>query len=372
MKTVPTVNINYGKVNNDYVGLSTIPKQYSVHSIDQGFILNVMVVGRRGLGSSTLVNSIFGAPLVGKDRSDEMTTILNEIVEDGIRLKVSVTTYHGEEYDEIQNLISQRNKEYYESEQGLSLRHDDHRIHVCLYILPADRMSSAEISGMKKISKICNLIPIIAKADMYTESELRDRKEVVEKIVIENGITIFRYDLGMNTNVDDVPGVVDTQGEYQESQYVVSVDDQKQVTSSGVDTHVLATIASEKTYDFQGKIIRGRKYGWGFVDVTNEKHSDFLKLRKILITAHYEDLIWETNTVFYNAYRNAILCKEKNSNDSDAQELLKIRLGRLQAQMEDILEKKHRATIESLKKEESEIIEQSSVNETRIALTKSE
>ena len=63
------------------VGFSEIPEQVRASSIEEGFHFNLLVVARRGLGTSTLVNSLFSAPLIAKDRPDSITTTVNEIIE---------------------------------------------------------------------------------------------------------------------------------------------------------------------------------------------------------------------------------------------------------------------------------------------------
>ena len=52
-----------------------------------------------------------------------------------------------------------------------------------------------------------------------------------------------------------------------------------------------------------GKKIRGRKYPWGIIDVDNEEHCDFVKLRQMLIRTHMEELKEFTNEVIYESYR---------------------------------------------------------------------
>lgn len=86
---VPRVENDYGIVTCKNVGFSKIAEQYSMHAAETGFLLNVMIVGRKGLGSSTLINSLFSAPLVQKNRPTKFTTTLNEIIEDGVNNKLS-------------------------------------------------------------------------------------------------------------------------------------------------------------------------------------------------------------------------------------------------------------------------------------------
>ncbi|KAI4291784.1 hypothetical protein PAPHI01_1058 [Pancytospora philotis] len=350
MRAVPSVETSYGKLCAETVGLSTIPDQFSRQAIGQGFVLNLLVLGRRGSGASTLVNALFRAPLVQKERSDEVTTTCNEIVEEGVRLSVSVTTYHGDEHAAAIRFIEGRYKEYYENEQSLVGRNTDRRVHACLYLLPSDKLSNAELRAIKAISQLCNLIPVITKADVYTNRELVLRKEVVAGLLCEHGIAGFKYNKRLIEDVDDVPGIIDMQGT-SELVPLSSEASLPQLTDGKEDVRLLATIASERLYDYQGKIIRGRRYPWGFVDIENESISDFLALQRILLHVHYEDLLHRTDVVYYQQYRTEARAKEKASAEND-EEVLRLRLGRLQTQIEEILDRKHEEVLERLAKEE--------------------
>lgn len=351
---MPTVETSYGSITlQEDTGFVAIQEQISRHAAHKGFILNLLVVGRRGLGASTLVNSLFSVPLVAKDRPNELTTSINEIAEDGIVLRVAVTTYHGEDYNAVLKFIEQQNEEYYEKEQGLFGKIDDRRLHACLYLLPGNRIHANEMRAMRAISKVCNMLPVITKADMYTEEELAGRRACIDRMLVENEISLFCYKNAIESDgcVAEVPGVVDAQHEVLCSD--CAADEAAQAAPEGRE--ILATIASESTYDLQGRVVRGRKYPWGFVDVANESHSDFKKLQRILVQTHYMGLLWKTDTVFYNAFRKKMSSKEKACSES-MPDILMRRLSRLQTQLGDALEEKHHAAVEELLREENELV----------------
>jgi len=52
-----------------------------------------------------------------------------------------------------------------------------------------------------------------------------------------------------------------------------------------------------------GRHVRGRKYPWGVIEVDNEDHCDFVKLRQMLIRTHMEELKEFTNDIHYENYR---------------------------------------------------------------------
>jgi septin 7 len=53
-----------------------------------------------------------------------------------------------------------------------------------------------------------------------------------------------------------------------------------------------------------GRKVRGRRYPWGVIEVDNEEHCDFVKLRQMLIRTHMEELKEHTNNSLYENYRS--------------------------------------------------------------------
>ena len=54
----------------------------------------------------------------------------------------------------------------------------------------------------------------------------------------------------------------------------------------------------------EGRKVRGRRYPWGVIEVDNEEHCDFVKLRHMLIRTHMEELKEHTNNFLYENYRS--------------------------------------------------------------------
>lgn len=49
--------------------------------------------------------------------------------------------------------------------------------------------------------------------------------------------------------------------------------------------------------------MRGRAYPWGTIEIDNEDHCDFIKLRQMLIRTHMEELKEATQKNLYERYR---------------------------------------------------------------------
>ena len=62
-------------------------------------------------------------------------------------------------------------------------------------------------------------------------------------------------------------------------------------------------MVSLQIFEVNGKRVRGRQYPWGIVEVENPKHSDFIKLRTMLMVTHMHDLKDVTRDVHYENYR---------------------------------------------------------------------
>ena len=54
----------------------------------------------------------------------------------------------------------------------------------------------------------------------------------------------------------------------------------------------------------EGRKVRGRHYPWGVIEVDNEEHCDFVKLRQMLIRTHMEELKEHTNNALYENWRS--------------------------------------------------------------------
>ena len=70
-----------------------------------------------------------------------------------------------------------------------------------------------------------------------------------------------------------------------------------------------AVSGSTTFIEAKGQKVRGRVYPWGVIEIENPEHSDFVKLRTMLI-AHMQDLQEVTQEVHYENYRLQKLATE--------------------------------------------------------------
>lgn len=300
------------------IGLDSVPDKIRRRSIIEGFHINILIIGRRGLGTTTLMNALFISSLVDKERPNSLSTFKNEVYENDICLKTSITTYHNNDINEVLQFLETRNSEYFESEQGLTRPRLDTRIHLTLYLLPTDTVTSDEISMMKKVSEKCNLVPLISKADSFTRDELANYKQKINDLINENEINIFKPEIykGDDRELDEE-------------------------TTAILNRYPLAIYASTESHEFNGESRLGRLYPWGFLDIENDETNDFISLRKLIVSNHLDDFINFTDIVFYNEYRKVHMESER------VDELLKTRrIERIKAEMEKIYEERSKINLD--------------------------
>lgn len=133
---------------------------------------------------------------------------------------------------------------------------------------------------MKRLQHRVNLVPVIAKADTLTDEEMRTFKSRILENIREHGIKIF---LPQVSPSDDA----ETQAEAKDL----------------ISRMPFAVVGSMHEVEVGGRRVRGREYPWGVIEVDNEQHNDFVKLRQMLVRSHMEDLKDHTNNLIYENFR---------------------------------------------------------------------
>ena len=286
---------------SDYVGFDSLPEQYVNRTIRDGFVFNVMVIGCTGVGKTTLIDSLFNSkfPDHSANSHDSDQVQLNiqthELQEKHIKLKLSVIETQGfcdqidktDSYRPIVKHINEQFENYLQEElkmnRSTNLSLEDSRVHCCLYLLPptGHGLRAIDLITMKQLDNKVNLIPIIAKSDMITKNELQKLKSKINSEILNNGIKIYKF----------------------------PADDQEvsEINTKMNSVTPFAVIASHDFVKVGSKLVRARQYPWGTVQVENENHSDFTKLREVLLRVNMEDLRESTHLNHYELYRRSRL-----------------------------------------------------------------
>lgn len=117
-----------------------------------------------------------------------------------------------------------------------------------------------DIEFMRRLHTRVNLIPVIAKADTLTEEEVASFKQRILADINYHNIQIYQAPTS----------------EYDDEE---TVAENREIMSK----IPFAVVGSDKEVEVDGKQVRGRKYPWGVIEVDNEEHCDFVKLRQMLI-----------------------------------------------------------------------------------------
>jgi len=96
--------------------------------------------------------------------------------------------------------------------------------------------------------------------------------------------------------------------------------DDETVSAINIELNRLIPYAIVGSTDFvkrpDGKEVRARRYPWGMVEVENEEHCDFVRLREALLRTNVDALRERTHKTLYEAYRRDRL-REMNVGDGD-------------------------------------------------------
>lgn len=283
----------------DDIGLVCFPIQKRLQVYKHGANFTIMCVGESGVGKTSFINTLFDSLLIEQkhsydyqienfDQSPSKTTKIThhkmEVIEDGFKLKLNVidTPGFGDFIDNkycwypIARYIDEQYRRlvYQENQPDRSnLVHSE--VHACLYFIKQSSigLTPLDIDAMRNLSTRVNLIPIISKADGFTNEEMSIFKQNIRNTLKEENIQICE------------------------------LIDEKSRVKSLIDEMPFSTINSiERYFNVEGNEVRGRQYKWGLSEVENAKHCDFLKLRDFLIESYLGDLISSTEN-YYENYR---------------------------------------------------------------------
>lgn len=208
-----------------HTGLDSLPAQLIARLQKRGFVLNLLVAGRGGLGKSTLVNTLFAAPLseTGQGsaapasldsgaprKTTEISVASHLLSENGVQVRLSIIDTPG-----FGDLINNENAwepivKYIKDQYSLYLRREltpnrdrqiiDTRVHAVLYFLfPSGHgLAPLDLLAMKALSETCNVIPIIAKSDALTLDEREAFKARVREELRVHGIQVYPNIYGLD------------------------------------------------------------------------------------------------------------------------------------------------------------------------------
>ncbi|CDH59462.1 cell division control protein 12 [Lichtheimia corymbifera JMRC:FSU:9682] len=297
-------------VSSSGIGVSHLPNQRHKIVTKRGAKFTVMVCGESGVGKTTFVNTLFTASIKDHknpakrhakqlDRTVEIEITKAELEEQMFKVKLSVIDTPGfgdyvnnrDSWLPVVEFIDDQHENYMRQEQQPSRQGIiDMRVHACLYFIRPNGhgLKPLDIEIMKRLGSRVNLIPVIAKADTLTQKDLTVFKQKILETIEAQNIRVY-----------SCPIESDDEDTTQRNKDIMSA----------MPFSVIGSTQMVQTPD--GRQVLGRQYAWGCAEVENEQHSDFKKLRNLLIRTHMLDLISTTEETHYENYRQEQMASRK-------------------------------------------------------------
>eukprot|EP00532_Pseudo-nitzschia_australis_P018421 CAMPEP_0168311888 /NCGR_PEP_ID=MMETSP0142_2-20121227/67602_1 /TAXON_ID=44445 /ORGANISM="Pseudo-nitzschia australis, Strain 10249 10 AB" /LENGTH=585 /DNA_ID=CAMNT_0008264807 /DNA_START=228 /DNA_END=1985 /DNA_ORIENTATION=- len=231
---------------------------------------------------------------------------------------------HKDSVKPITDYITECRKKRFQREQSPSTAtnananantNDDHHhpkeelVHVCLYFLSPGRFLAIDRHFLKHVQNEVTIVPVIAKADTMTDSEIKGYRKELEQLWRDESIDVYSLDGSDGDNND-------------------GNDESEDGVRGGTTTTTTNTRTNSKhnnnnKHRHMHKFHRGRRpgeipaivsrdgiYPWGHSRALDPEHSDLILIRDSLLSEHTERFL-ELAGSKYGVYRNKQLAVSK-------------------------------------------------------------
>ncbi|KAJ2805771.1 Cell division control protein 11 [Coemansia guatemalensis] len=281
------------------------PGSHRYKNAKKGLPFNLMLVGESGLGRTTFLNTLCERVVVPPSElpNPEQAHIAEpmqfkhyavDMEEDGMKIILNIIDTPGFGngtdnetcFDQIQEYLETQFDDVLSEENRIKRnpKFKDSRVHALLYFInpTGHSLREIDIELMRRLGNRANVIPVIGRSDSLTPRELVLFKQRIMDDIAAYGIPVFSFP---NSEDDE--------------------DDEETVEENAELRAMLpfATVGCEEVINEDGRPVRVRTYPWGVVQVDNDEHSDFDRLRYVLLNSHIGDLRERTQNDIYELYR---------------------------------------------------------------------
>ncbi|KAL0263987.1 UNVERIFIED_CONTAM: hypothetical protein PYX00_011012 [Menopon gallinae] len=291
------------------IGVSNLPNQRYQTPFRRKIDYNIMVVGANGLGKTTFLNMLLDtdripggktlcedilpsrylynngnlvpAPADGAcdtaTRADSVIAFRQyaaDVVEKGFSVSLTLlevdnlgnSVSNDRCWEPIEEYIRRQFAVYQESEAAMIKLHiKDTRIHACLFFIDPnpEGLRCVDVCVMKRISKLCNLIPVVAKSDMLSPSEIQQCYNKIRKDMYDHGLHFFCGEGGDDATENAPP-------------------------------YFLVSFSKSENGDYV------REYPWGVLQLESPAPNDFPIIQDLLIKKKFCELRESTEQFYMN------------------------------------------------------------------------
>lgn len=309
-------NYNYSVDNN--ASSSALRKR---KTLKKSINFSVMIVGESGLGRSTLINTLCGGNsivptslTVNQDPFTKKLTLRHENVElednEGHKILLNIIDTPNfanlincdEDFKVVVDFIRHQYDEVLleESRVKRNPRFKDGRIHVLIYMINATGhgLSEIDVKFMLHVNNLVNIIPVIAKADSLTPSELKLNKELILEDLTNYGINFYKFN----------------EYEYEQDYIDDEIVEYNKYLNSLVPFAVIGANEYQESPNEDDDLLKLRILNPKFsqpINVENPDINDFTILKNVLLITHLNEFKELTHDQIYENYRTEALSGKK-------------------------------------------------------------
>lgn len=261
----------------------------------------VLVCGASGTGKSAFINTFVGHKvLYDSERAPESSGAvhfqptaveLDNQLSDGARLALTMVETenfgtaldHSSDVDAVARFIENRFDEVLAEESRIrrNPRFKDNRVDACIYFIEPTGHGLREIDvlALRRLASIVNVIPVLARADTLTPSEVVANKRLVSEDMRFYDLETFGFQYAEDGSSNNLR---------EESELAAALP---------------FAITTSSEFGERGEALFVRRLTYGSVHVLDPQQSDFQMLRNALVDEFLMELKDRTHDVLYENFR---------------------------------------------------------------------